>query len=314
MMMAADGYYTFTGREDEVIPPGVTRVRIDESVSVIPANAFYGHPNLEEVDCRDGVKKVEEFAFNYCPSLRRVIMPGVEVVEHGAFAECTALTDVECGKLERIEMSAFYWCESLRSINLPSARIVEDSAFCDCDALTNVIFGKELESIDKLAFLRCTSLERITIPLKDGMITDDDTFQGCENLKHIDLVEGAVLSDTIDALLLEEWKNDMEDKLGAINQSLPTARAGNSYNDEGEKAQTVQLWISSVLSTIVRYKAQHRSLLNEVATLQQAFPQDIMLKNILPFLKLPSHSFEGENNEGGGGRQSHQRFIRRRFR
>ena len=30
---------------------------------------------------------------------------------------------------------------------------------------------------------------------------------------HVDLVEGAVLQQTIDALLWEEWKNDMNSEL-----------------------------------------------------------------------------------------------------
>mmetsp|Transcript_2653 Transcript_2653/g.3931 ORF Transcript_2653/g.3931 Transcript_2653/m.3931 type:complete len:107 (+) Transcript_2653:88-408(+) len=106
----------------------------------------------------------------------------------------------------------------------------------------------------------------------------------------------------------------MDRDMLSIDQILPNTSAGDDSDDVGGKALAIRMWISSVLFKIVRYKAQHRSLLNEVATLQQAFPQDIMLKNILPFLELPSHSFEGENNEGGGGRQSHQRFIRRRFR
>ena len=142
------------------------------------------------------------------------------------------------------------------------------------------------------------SLERITIPLKDGMIAADDIFRGCKKLERVDLVEGAVLRDTVDALLLDEWRNDMNDKLGAINQSLPTTPAGDGLFDVGGKAQTVQLWISSVLSTIVRYKAQHRSLLNEAAatlqsflpneaatTLQLALPNDIVLNNALPSLE-----------------------------
>ena len=294
--MAADGYYIYTGRDGAVIPPGVTRVRIYESVTVIPACAFQGNRNIEELECHDRVKTVEEEAFRWCFSLRRVIMPGVEEVEDCAFYYCFALTDVECDKLESIGRNAFVRCQSLGSINLPSAKIVGVSAFNYCKALKNVEFGKELESIEEWAFYCCTSLEQITIPLNDGMITHDSIFRVCEKLKHIDLVEGEQLRDTIDALLLEEWRNDMKDKLGVINRSLPTARAGNSYNDEGEKAQTVQLWISSVLSTIVRYKAQHRSLLNEAATaLQLALPNDIVLENVLPFLKLPSYTFEGED-------------------
>eukprot|EP00985_Skeletonema_marinoi_P014800 scaffold7538_cov235-Skeletonema_marinoi.AAC.1 len=102
MMMAADGYYTFTGREGEIIPPGVTRVRIHESVSVIPARAFRGNRNIEELECHDRVKTVESHVFRLCPSLRRVIMPGVEVVEQYAFDGCKALAIVECGKLEII--------------------------------------------------------------------------------------------------------------------------------------------------------------------------------------------------------------------
>ncbi|KAK1733796.1 hypothetical protein QTG54_015493, partial [Skeletonema marinoi] len=82
-MMAADEWYIYTGRE--VVPRHVTRVRIHESVTVIPAQAFYENFDIEEVKCHDRVETVEEMAFDSCPSLRRVIMPGVEVVERWAF-------------------------------------------------------------------------------------------------------------------------------------------------------------------------------------------------------------------------------------
>ncbi|KAK1748093.1 hypothetical protein QTG54_000032 [Skeletonema marinoi] len=196
--------------------------------------------------------------------------------------------------MERIGRSAFDCCIFLGSINLPSAKIVEGYAFYNCTALTNVELGKELESIEEWAFAYCTSMERITIPLKDGIITDNNIFRGCKKLTHVDLVEGAVLRDTIAALLLEEWKNDMKDKLGAINHILPTARAGGF--DVGEKAHEVRRWIRSVLRNIIRYKAQHLSILNEAATtLQHALHQDIVFKNVLPFLELPSYTFEGED-------------------
>jgi len=291
--MAADGYYIYTGG---VVPPGVTRVRIHESVTVIPARAFYWNPSIKEVECHLDVKTVEEEAFADCPSLRVVIMPGVEVVEHHAFVHCDALAIVECGKLEIIGRNAFVRCQSLGSINLPSAKIVEGDAFAYCKALKNVKFGKGLESIGGWAFGFCTSLESITIPLKDGMITAHDSiFKGCKKLERVDLVEGAVMSDTIDALLLEEWRNDMKDKIDSINQSLPTTPAGNGGIDGG-KARVIRSWISSVLSAIVQYKAQHRSYLNEAATtLQLASPNDVVLENVLPFLKLPSYTFEGED-------------------
>eukprot|EP00984_Skeletonema_dohrnii_P016761 scaffold7499_cov81-Skeletonema_dohrnii-CCMP3373.AAC.3 len=292
-MMAADGWYTFTGREGEVIPLNATRVRIDESLTVIPALSFSGHPSIEEVDCHDRVKTVKEHAFfYYCRSLRRVIILGVKVVEWEAFYCCAALTDVECGKLEIIGRCAFGGCESLGSIILPSAKIVEGNAFSGCEALMNIEFGKELESIGQLAFLGCTSLERITIPLKDGIITDDDTFQGCKNLKHVELVGGGGVHETIAALLLEEWINDMNEEIISINQILLTTPAGDDVDDVGGKAQAVRMWTRSVLRKIIHYKAEHQRYLNEAAfTLQLALPQDIMVNNVLPFLELPNISF-----------------------
>ncbi|KAK1733346.1 hypothetical protein QTG54_015905 [Skeletonema marinoi] len=194
--MAADGWHTYYGRDGEIIPPGVTRVRIDESLTVIPAAAFRANRKIEEVKCHDRVKTVGGSAFVNCPSLRRVIMPGVEVIEQYAFCDCKALMYVECDKLERIGRGAFAWCESLTSINLPSAKIVKLRAFASCKALTNINFGKELESIEDGAF------------------------------------------------------------------------------------------------------AQHQSFLNEAATtLQHTLPQDIMVNNVLPFLELPSYTFEVGDHE-----------------
>eukprot|EP00984_Skeletonema_dohrnii_P030909 scaffold22787_cov78-Skeletonema_dohrnii-CCMP3373.AAC.2 len=301
-MMAADGWYTFTGGE-AIIPLGVTRVRIHESLTVIPAHAFQYCHSIEEVDCHVGVKTVEKYAFYNCISLRRVIMPGVEVVEGFAFNNCCeALEDVECGRLETIERYAFSSCESLGSINLPSAKIVEMYAFYYCTALTEIKFGKALESIRVGAFDACTSLQQITIPLKDVMITDDDTFQGCENLKHVDLVEGEV-HETIAYLQLEEWKNDMNEEINSINQILSNTPAGDANDDDddvGGKARAIRMWIRSVLGKIIHYKAQHQHALEEAAAtlqLQVALPQDIVMKNVIPFLELPSYTFEVGDHE-----------------
>ena len=313
----ADEYYMFTGG---AVPRQVTRVRIHKSVSVIPARAFFQHPNIEEVVFHDGVKKVKANTFYCCPSLRRVVMPGVKEVKRRAFWKCVALTDIECGKLEIIGHGAFDGCISLRSVELPSIKIVESNAFDYCKALTNVKFGNKLESIGERAFRKCTSLERITIPLIDGMITDNNVFQGCGNLKHVDLVEGAILRETIAALQMEEWKKVMRSKIDAIKHSVPTTPAGIGV-DVGGKAVAIRMWIRSVLRKIVHYKAEHHRYLKEAAaTIELALwkkrlseinvPErdedgrakcrvkcgaDIVIKNVLPFLELTSYTFQGED-------------------
>ncbi|KAK1737799.1 leucine-rich repeat domain-containing protein [Skeletonema marinoi] len=298
-VIAAEGenmrWYNYTG--DRRVPDDATHVTV--SVTVISAWAFSGNHNIVEVVCDVNVEKIETWAFNNCPSLRRVIMPGVEVIERGAFDGCESLTDVECGKLEIIKVSAFKYCESLRSINLPSAKIVEEGAFNDCFALTDVTFDSKLERIEEMAFDGCPSLERITIPLKEGLMNDDDIFTACDNLKHVDLA-GGELHETIAALQLEEWRNDMNEEINSINQILPNTPAGgwDDGDDEGEKALAIRTWIRSVLDRIIRYKAQHQHLLDEAATsLQLVLPQDIVMNNVLPFLDLPSYTFEVVDEE-----------------
>eukprot|EP00984_Skeletonema_dohrnii_P025059 scaffold14195_cov155-Skeletonema_dohrnii-CCMP3373.AAC.6 len=291
--MAAEYYYTYTGRDGDIVPRHVTHVRIDKSVKFIPNRAFFFHRNIREVECHNKVEIIEEEAFSHCESLRRVIMPGVKNIEDRAFYCCEALAIVECDKLEIIGVSAFSGCK-LRSINLPSAQIVKLFAFVCCEELADVKFGNELESIGLWAFEGCRSLRRIALTLKDGMITRDIIFTGCENLEHVDLVKGA-LHETVAALQLEGWRNDMNEEIDSINQILPHTPAGeDSYNNKGEKAIVIRTWIRSVLRKLIGYKAQHHRLLMEAATTLELalLPKDIVIENVLPFLELPSYTFE----------------------
>jgi hypothetical protein len=197
-------YHIYMGGQD-VVPRNATHVRVDKSVKVIQSRAFYCHPNLVEFECHDGVDTIEGDAFYEFPSLKRVKMPGVKIVEADAFNWCDALTDVDCDKLERIGGCAFYCCKSLRSMNLPSVKIVEGAAFLGCINLVDITFGDKLESIGEVnwgAFCDCHALKRITIPLKDGMITHDDVFQGCQSLVSVDLVGD--LHQSIAALHLQK--------------------------------------------------------------------------------------------------------------
>eukprot|EP00985_Skeletonema_marinoi_P014758 scaffold7522_cov202-Skeletonema_marinoi.AAC.13 len=307
--MAAEGdhiirRYNYTGADGQVIPRDATHIIVAKFVSVILPDAFSDNDNIEEVIFDENVEKVRRLAFAFCPSLRRVIMPGVEVVERCAFIECRALTDVECGKLEIIKFHAFNGCKSLRSIDLPSARIVEEKAFLFCRALTEAKFSSELERIEMGAFVNCYALERITIPLKDGIITRDDTFRGCENLRQVDLVEGPI-HETIAALQLEEWRNDMYEEIDSINQILPNTPAGGRWDEDvgefnhGGNAQAIRTWIRSVIRKIIHYKVEHQRLLDEeiATTLQLVLPQDIVMNNVLPFVELPSYTFEVEDHE-----------------
>jgi hypothetical protein len=253
--------YIYIGGGEGTVPRYVIRVRVHESIKAIPFRAFYEHPNVVEFECHGGVETIGEDAFYRCPSLKRVIIPGVTAVDRAAFFGCEALTDVECDKLETIGGSAFRLCKSLRCVKMPSIEIVEGFVFDHCENLTDVTFGNKLERFGRSVFYNCLNLRRITIPLKNGIITDDDVFQRCKTLECVDLVDE--VHETIAALQLEEWRKDMNDEIGRINQVLPTAY---TIFLPGEKTQAIQMWITLVLRKMEHYKAEHRTLLKEAAT------------------------------------------------
>ena len=187
-------------------------------------------------------------------------------------------------------------------MDLPAIRVVEEAAFNDCRAMRWAKFGMQLEIVRWAAFNYCRSLERITIPLKSSLITADNIFQGCGNLKRIEFCEGAVLDETIDALQVEEWKRDVRKEIDSINQILlpnaPSYSVGECFANVGGLVQSIRGWIARVLRKIIRYKALHGRLLNEaVAVLPlDKLLEDNVMNNVLPFLALPLHVFEGEED------------------
>ena len=212
-----------------------------------------------------------------------------EEVEQQAFFECDVIEHIECKNLEIIGEDAFTCCKSLSSIDLPSAKIVK-GAFTGCKVLTDVKFGKNLDNLGAGAFGNCTSLERIIIPLTIGLFGNDTVFAKCDNLKRVDLVEDVIIHKVVDALFMEEWRQDMRNEIGSINQILPNTPAGNfSINcNVWRRTRAIREWIQRVLRKIHHYKAQHRSLLNEAATHFNSIFQAILFK-IACYLFLNCH-------------------------
>jgi hypothetical protein len=257
-----DNIFVYTGEQE--VPADVTHVIIDRSIKIIPERAFLDRRKLVSVETHDGIEIVEELAFCGCWSLRGIKLPGVKKVGDMAFSICTALTDVEFGdKLETIGSHAFCSCYSLQKIYMPSVRTIEDRAFGYCKKLTDVEFGDKLERMVD-AFRGCINLERIAIPLKLNMFPLDviqhryTQFDECENLARVDLVGG--IHKTISSLLLESWRNEMNQEIDRINRALPNAPAN-------EKISTILHWIRQVLGKIELYKAEHCALLKEATTL-----------------------------------------------
>jgi hypothetical protein len=82
-------------------------------------------------------------------------------------------------------------------------------------------------------------------------------FDDCENLTTVDLVGG--IRNTVSSLLLESWRDEMNQEIYCINQVLPNT-------DSYEKTASIQDWIESVINRMEYYKYEHKTLLKEDMT------------------------------------------------
>ena len=89
----------------------------------------------------------------------------------------------------------------------------------------------------------------------------------------------------------------MIEVIESIDETLRYIPTGIGVFDPEENDLAIRMWIRSVLYKIIDYKAEHRRILDEevAPTLQLTLPREIVVNNVLPFLALPSHTFEGED-------------------
>jgi hypothetical protein len=186
-----DDIFVYTGGAvPEHLRAHITHARIDESVTVIDAWAFYNCQNLLNVDMHDGISRIRSYAFHVCNSLKHIKLPGVTTIEQKAFAH-TGLRDVEFGdKLEVIGEGAFDCCCKMTRIKIPSVIRIEKDAFKCCMKLMDVEFGERLKAVGEGAFWSCDCLTHITIPLLEWNQLHVTAFNGCKGLATADLIGG----------------------------------------------------------------------------------------------------------------------------
>ncbi|KAK1737881.1 hypothetical protein QTG54_011175 [Skeletonema marinoi] len=212
--------FVYLGGEQEV-PHDIKHVIIDESVKIIPPRAFWNRTKLISVKFHNGIEKIEGGAFNRCWSLRRATLLGVREIGKCAFSSCVGLSKME--------------------------------------------FGDKLETIGQGAFDFCAALRRIVIPLKDDMFPlfgrhqRYTQFEYCVNLTAVDVAITGI-HKTVSSFLLENWRDEIKEEIGCINQILPKT-------PHSDKTAQISQWIRSVLGRIEHYKAEHNRLLQEATAL-----------------------------------------------
>ena len=122
----------------------INSVIIDDEITNIPANAFFGAYNLKSAHFPDALKTIGAYAFFFCTSLKDADLPNA---------------------LETIGICAFQGCTALRQIWIPDGvQTIGDLAFAGCASLEFVILPESLTALAQGLFLECYRLENVTIP------------------------------------------------------------------------------------------------------------------------------------------------------
>lgn len=167
-----DGEFHYNGEEFEILNVLLFKyhghdehVVVPDTVEKISCDAFENSSTtLKSVVLNEGVKELDDWAFNNCVSLSKIVLP-------------SSLTSIGRG--------AFDSCASLTSITIPdSVTYIGDYAFSDCNLLTDVRLSNSITELNKTVFRNCKSLKTITIPSTVKVIKEG-AFSYCESLESI---------------------------------------------------------------------------------------------------------------------------------
>ena len=162
---------------------GVYYMNNEKDFEIMNATIFKCNKDLEEVIIPDNIVAIYDYAFEECPSLKKVtIGNSCKIIGDAAFI-ATAIEEFELpDSIETIGKHAFRLCSSLKSISLPkNIDCIDMMTFVGCTNLKTIKIPNRVTSIKHLAFGDCDNLEIAEIPPNVSSI-DKDAFYRCKKL------------------------------------------------------------------------------------------------------------------------------------
>lgn len=122
------------------------------SIVGVGAKAFSGADKLTGVAFPSAIEYIDDFAFEGCTSLSRIIFPGQAVTfGEGVFFKCDKIQDISFGSdWKELNLQMFRWSDSLKVINIPA----------------------KVEKIKNLKSLM--SLEQVVVDLNNSRFSSED--------------------------------------------------------------------------------------------------------------------------------------------
>lgn len=201
-------------------------INIPASVSTIDIGAFRGCTSLKEITLPEGITKLSIDVFRDCTSLTSLAIPdSVTYLGDYALSGCTGITSINISaNVSRLNGTVLMGCDNLTDIsmsedntvyalvdgviytkdltaiaacfNMVSGEFVVpeytteigEYAFAGCTRLTSVVLHDRVDSIKDYAFMDCSSLSKINMPVVlyydiPWYLYSNTSFAGCSELK-----------------------------------------------------------------------------------------------------------------------------------
>jgi hypothetical protein len=167
--------FVYTGEGGVPAPRDVVRLRVDPSVTSIPAYAFHQRNKLAEVELCEGLEEIGDRSFGGCGhsikkinipnSLRRIkdhafsrslrtpisLHDGIESIGQYAFASCIFNNFRVPPLITIISREMLFNCKSTVSVEIPhNVTEIKNDAFSFCNCLRNVAFPPNAVFDDKI--------------------------------------------------------------------------------------------------------------------------------------------------------------------
>ena len=182
MSATADEVFVYTNR-GERIPSDVVRVRVDPSVTSIPARAFYGRNKLTEVELCEGLVEIGERSFGGCDqSITYIVIPNSLRRICGSafiFSLCTPLR--LHNDIESIGDAAFAHCIFTNFRVPPLITVIPHWMLTGCKSIFSLEVHEDIREIKYRAFFNCSCLRNVAFP-PNAVISNDilDFFEAAD--------------------------------------------------------------------------------------------------------------------------------------
>jgi len=184
--------------ENVIIPDKINNL----PVTKIYDDSFYELNDIKSIYIPESINEIGDFAFTRCSNLESITgMNGVKKIGNCAFLDCENIISITLtNALKETGYCVFGDCKGLESLALPDSLVdLGAGAFWGCEKLESIRLSRNIKELKSMyddydvndyigTFDGCTNLKEIELP-EDIAIIGERTFYGCTNLKEIVLPE-----------------------------------------------------------------------------------------------------------------------------